>query len=129
MPLLLPKIKKNKHILKRKFLITPILIATLVFANTVIGISSNFIASAANFSMKTGYYMGTGSTKTISGIGFKPDMIIITPDSGGEGVHRDGRRHRTHRDGRPRGRRVRHGGDVDPVQPRHRPRARRDRRG
>ena len=88
MPLLLPKIKKNKHILKRKFLITPILIATLVFANTVIGISSNFIASAANFSMKTGYYMGTGSTKTISGIGFKPDMIIITPDSGGEGVYK-----------------------------------------
>ena len=32
--------------------------------------------------------MGTGSTKTISGIGFKPDMIIITPDSGGEGVYK-----------------------------------------
>ena len=88
MPLLLPKIQKNKHNLKRKFLITPILMAALVFANTVIGVSSNFIASAANFSMKTGYYMGTGSTKTISGIGFKPDMIIITPDSGGEGVYK-----------------------------------------
>ena len=88
MPLLLPKIKKNKHILKRKFLITPILIAALVFANTVIGISSNFIASAANFSMKTGYYMGTGNARTISGIGFKPDMIIITPDTDGEGVYK-----------------------------------------
>ena len=88
MPLLLPKIKKNKHDLKRKFLITPILIATLVFANTVIGISSNFIAGAANFSMKTGYYMGTGSVKAISGIGFKPDMIIIAPDSGAQGVYK-----------------------------------------
>lgn len=32
---------------------------------------------AANFSMRVGYYVGTGSSKTISGLGFEPDFVII----------------------------------------------------
>lgn len=34
-------------------------------------------AHAANFSMQTGYYMGTGASKSISGVGFKPDFLLI----------------------------------------------------
>lgn len=32
---------------------------------------------SANFSMQTGYYVGNGSILSISGIGFKPDFLII----------------------------------------------------
>ncbi len=34
-------------------------------------------AHAANFSMKLGYYLGTGSSKTISGLGFQPQLVIV----------------------------------------------------
>ncbi|QQS20402.1 hypothetical protein IPL85_03125 [Candidatus Saccharibacteria bacterium] len=34
-------------------------------------------ANAANFSMRVGYYLGTGATKTISGLGFQPQLVII----------------------------------------------------
>lgn len=34
-------------------------------------------AYAANFSMQTGYYMGTGASLSISGLGFQPDFILI----------------------------------------------------
>lgn len=38
-------------------------------------------ASAASFSMRTGYYLGSGSSKSITGVGFQPDLIIITPST------------------------------------------------
>jgi len=34
-------------------------------------------ASAANFSTRMGYYVGTGASKTISGLGFQPSFVII----------------------------------------------------
>ncbi|QQS17847.1 hypothetical protein IPL68_04235 [Candidatus Saccharibacteria bacterium] len=34
-------------------------------------------AHAANFTMRTGYYLGTGTTKTISGLGFQPSFVMI----------------------------------------------------
>jgi len=34
-------------------------------------------AEAANFTMRTGYFMGTGATQTISGLGFQPDTVMI----------------------------------------------------
>jgi hypothetical protein len=34
-------------------------------------------ASAANFSMRSGTYMGTGAAKTISGLGFQPDTVLV----------------------------------------------------
>lgn len=37
--------------------------------------------AAANFGMRTGYYLGTGASKTISGLGFQPDLVIITPSA------------------------------------------------
>jgi len=36
---------------------------------------------AANFTTRMGYYVGTGSTKTINGLGFQPDLVIITPST------------------------------------------------
>ena len=35
-------------------------------------------ANAANFTAKMGYYIGSGSTKTVNGLGFQPDLVIIT---------------------------------------------------
>lgn len=34
-------------------------------------------ATAANFSMEEGYYVGTGASKTISGLGFQPSTVLI----------------------------------------------------
>jgi hypothetical protein len=34
-------------------------------------------AKAANFQMQTGYYMGTGASLAISGLGFQPDYVMI----------------------------------------------------
>lgn len=34
-------------------------------------------ASAASFSMRTGYYLGTGAANSISGLGFQPQLVII----------------------------------------------------
>lgn len=40
--------------------------------------NSNDTAQAANFSMQTGYYMGTGAAgRTITGLGFTPDTVMI----------------------------------------------------
>lgn len=61
--------------------------ATLVFLAAVVGFTSIAIvisperAQAANFSMRVGYYVGTGASKTISGLGFQPDLVIITPST------------------------------------------------
>lgn len=42
---------------------------------------TNAPASAANFSMREGYYIGTGASKSISGLGFQPDLVIVTPST------------------------------------------------
>jgi len=34
---------------------------------------------AANFSMQTGYYVGSATARTISGIGFAPNLVILKP--------------------------------------------------
>lgn len=36
---------------------------------------------AANFTMQTGYYIGNGSEQTIKGIGFTPDLLIISSEN------------------------------------------------
>ena len=36
-------------------------------------------ANAAGYSMQTGYYLGSGAAKTISGLGFQPNLVIIKP--------------------------------------------------
>lgn len=33
--------------------------------------------TAANFGMRTGYYLGSGTAKTISGLGFQPSFVMI----------------------------------------------------
>lgn len=34
-------------------------------------------AQAADFQMQTGYYMGTGASRSITGVGFQPDLVLI----------------------------------------------------
>jgi hypothetical protein len=34
---------------------------------------------ASTFSMQTGYYIGTGATLSITGLGFRPDLVMIKP--------------------------------------------------
>ena len=38
-------------------------------------------AEAATFSMQTGYYVGTGASLSITGIGFQPQLVIIKADT------------------------------------------------
>lgn len=38
-------------------------------------------AHAANFTMRTGYYLGSGATKAITGLGFQPDLVIVKPST------------------------------------------------
>ncbi len=37
--------------------------------------------ASGTFSMKTGYYMGTGASLSISGVGFRPEVLIIKADT------------------------------------------------
>jgi hypothetical protein len=44
-------------------------------------------AQAANFSMQTGYYVGNGSSQSISGLGFQPQTVIIRAGTtAGQGI-------------------------------------------
>lgn len=44
-------------------------------------------ANAGNFQIQTGYYIGNGGAKQISGLGFSPQMILIKAnDTGGTGA-------------------------------------------
>ncbi len=38
-------------------------------------------ADAANYTMRVGYYAGTGSTKAITGLGFQPELVLIAPST------------------------------------------------
>lgn len=40
-----------------------------------------------NFTFKTGNYTGNGTSQTISGVGFRPDLIIITADNAYDSVY------------------------------------------
>lgn len=37
--------------------------------------------AAGDFSIKTGYYLGNGVTRTVTGLGFTPEVIIIKSDT------------------------------------------------
>jgi len=50
----------------------------------LVGLSPLFVLSsvrAAGYTMRTGYYVGTGATQSISGLGSKPDLVIIIPSN------------------------------------------------
>ncbi|TXG76234.1 hypothetical protein E6Q11_05020 [Candidatus Dojkabacteria bacterium] len=63
-----------------KLWIIPVIVLSSVFVNSP-------PAYAANFSMQTGYYIGSGATQAITNLGFQPDMVIIKSDTNaGQGV-------------------------------------------
>jgi len=55
----------------------PYFTIAFIIASIAASFSLSFPAHAANFSMQTGYYMGTGASQTISGLGFTPNMVMI----------------------------------------------------
>jgi hypothetical protein len=47
-------------------------------------VSAKDANAVTNFSWKTGYYVGTGATLSITGLGFQPQMMIIKSDTQGD---------------------------------------------
>lgn len=66
---------KHKRIMKATKRWVIILVSIILLASIIVLPEKS---QAADFSMKTGYYMGTGTGSTaISGVGFQPDLVII----------------------------------------------------
>lgn len=53
-----------------------LLSVVVVFSNIAIAVYPAHV-SAANFNTRVGYYVGTGASKTISGLGFQPSLVIV----------------------------------------------------
>lgn len=51
--------------------------AVVVGSAGMVAIMSPSPAYAANFGTRMGYYVGTGASKTISGLGFQPSLVIV----------------------------------------------------
>jgi len=49
----------------------------LTFVAAIVLLASFHSVSAATFQMQTGYYVGTGATLSISGVGFQPELVIF----------------------------------------------------
>ncbi len=47
---------------------------------------NNYTPQSKSYQMKTGYYIGNGAYKQISGLGFSPDLVIIKSDSSTTGA-------------------------------------------
>lgn len=67
----------QKNELKRLFIKNNFKSLVCFFTLLLLFFSSPFHVKAANFSIKTGYYVGNGATQSISGVGFQPDAVII----------------------------------------------------
>lgn len=61
--------------------ISPFFAAILFMFVQFLPLYSPSHVNAANFSMRVGYYVGTGASKTISGLGFQPDLVVVTPST------------------------------------------------
>ena len=62
-------------LLSKKFAL--IASAALIAGTQLAALVSPLPAQAANFSTRMGYYVGTGASKTISGLGFQPSLVLI----------------------------------------------------
>ena len=76
--------QKSKSIERKMcFFIKPLKRIALVFLAVLTGFASVAMTvspqsvQAANFGTRIGYYVGTGTNKTISGLGFQPSLVII----------------------------------------------------
>lgn len=65
--------------LSKKVLLLAALFILVLSQLTTIYVSPR--VHAANFSMREGYYIGTGASKTISGLGFQADLVIVSPST------------------------------------------------
>ncbi len=42
---------------------------------------NNYTPTSPTFNVQTGYYIGNGASKSITGLGFKPEMVILKPNT------------------------------------------------
>ncbi|MDQ5927746.1 MAG: SH3b protein, partial [Patescibacteria group bacterium] len=49
-------------------------------------IPTNRATAAGDFSIKTGYYIGNGTTRSVTGLGFAPELVIIKSDTAAGGT-------------------------------------------
>lgn len=85
-----PSILDNFRLLFRHSYFRPLrraLIAWLIFA---LGVSSSGLyilikspeaRAVGDFSIQTGYYYGTGTTRSVTGLGFTPELVLIKADT------------------------------------------------
>lgn len=72
-------------------ILSSIVVILCVFSSTVFGtliVTPKNVAHAANFKMQTGYYVGTGATLSITGLGFTPDFVFIKGDTAVAGAYK-----------------------------------------
>jgi len=50
--------------------------------------SPAYSPGSQSFSFKTGYYIGNGASASITGLGFKPDLVIVRAEKSNSGVFR-----------------------------------------
>lgn len=79
---------KVSPVLLGSFLGTALLVLAIVLAwpylAPYLGLQT---ASAATYQMQTGYYVGDGASKVVSGLGFSPELVILKADTtGGTGA-------------------------------------------
>lgn len=67
------RLNKNKRL-------TVVVFAVLLAVSGLLTLPPH-VARAANFNMQTGYYVGNGDALEVSGLGFRPDMVIIKSDT------------------------------------------------
>lgn len=66
-----------------------ILLSAVVFSVIPLSLVAPQKAKAATFTMRTGYYMGTGAAgNIITGLGFQPNLVIIDSDTGQAAIYK-----------------------------------------
>ena len=58
-----------------------LVVLAVVFRSTIGTFLGIIPAQAAGYQMQTGYYIGDGASKQISGLGFSPEAVIIQVDN------------------------------------------------
>lgn len=62
-------------------LLTRFFLFTAGFLGLCLLISPNTVQAAGEFQIKTGYYYGSGATLSVTGLGFKPELLLVKSDT------------------------------------------------
>ena len=75
-----------QHLFVRRFVLllgVLLLVLIIVFHNPIARFLGITRVVAATYQMQTGYYVGSGSSNEISGLGFTPEVVILKADTAG----------------------------------------------